>query len=201
MESLKEDDYFDGDHLHEILKLSFVDSKYREVLSKQDFIDAVNEFHQSRFRYLHLSCHGDIYGIEINGEEISNYELGQIFKGKFMNKRLFLSTCRGSNRNMATAVIIHASGRSVIGTPIDLHFDKAALFWPAFYHVINRIDTQRMNKKSLEDALKRCVQLFETPINYYTRIEGDERLLKRLKIRYKTRTDNRKIRISKLSKE
>jgi len=197
VESLRGSDFFDGKNLSEILELSSIFNIYREVLSKEDFVTVIAEFKKSNLRYLHISCHADMNGIEINGDHISNYELSVIFKNKIKNKRLFLSACKGGNRNMATAVITKCGGQSVIGTPIDLYFDKAALFWPSFYHVINCADKSKMNKHNLSDTLKRCVSLFEIPINYYHAINGDSKYLRRYKFRHDQRTTNKRISISK----
>jgi hypothetical protein len=198
IESLRAGDYFDGENLSEILKLSNIRNKYREVLSKEDFIDAIRDFKKSNLRYLHLSCHSDLDGIEINREEITNKELSDIFRNRIDGKRLFLSACQGSNRKMATVVISKCGGLSLIGTPIDLFFVKAALFWPSFYHVINNIDNRKMNKKSLSSALKKCVDLFEIPINYYHKIENEEKYLRRYMFRHDKDTSNRKITVAKL---
>ena len=198
IESLRGSDFFDGENLSEILELSSIANIYREVLSKDDFIVAVDEFKKSKLRYLHLSCHADMSGIEINGENISNFELSVIFKNKINNKRIFLSACKGGNKNMATAAITKCKAQSVIGTPKNLYFDKAALFWPSFYHVINCDDKKRMNKHNLSKTLKRCVDLFEVPINYYHKINGETRFLRRYKFRHNARTTNNKILISNI---
>ena len=197
IESLRGGEYFDGENLSEILKLSKIKNIYREVLDKDDFIKAINEFKKSNLRYLHLSCHSDMDGIEINGEDITNFESSAIFKNKINKKRIFLSACKGGNRNMATA-IAKRGGQSVIGTPINLYFDKAALFWPSFYHIINCADNNKMNKNSLSSTLKKCVDLFEIPINYYHGINGESKYLKRYKFRHNKRTTNKRIKISRL---
>ena len=197
LENLHGEDFFDGENLHEILDLSDIANEYREVLDKDDFVKAINEFKKSNLRYLHLSCHADMDGIEINGEEISNLELSKIFKNKIRKRRIFLSACKGGNLNIATAVQ-KCGGQSVIGTPIDLYFDKAALFWPSFYHVINCVADSKMNKKSISATLKKCVDLFEIPINYYHGITGQPRYLRRYKFRHNKRTTNNKIKMSKL---
>ena len=132
-------------------------------------------------------------GIEINGDVISNSELSEIFRNKIKRKRIFLSACKGGNRNMATAIITKCGGQSVIGTPIDLYFDKAALFWPSFYHVIYGVDKKKMNKRNLSTVLKKCVDLFETPINYYHGINGETKYLRRYKFRHNQRTTNKRI--------
>lgn len=197
IESLRGGDYFDGENLSEILELSKISNVYRKVLSREDFITAINEFNKSNLRYLHISCHADMNGIEINGDDISNSELSVIFKNKINKKRIFLSACKGGNRNIATAVVAKCGCQSVIGTPIDLYFDKAALFWPSFYHVINCADANKMNKNSLSSTLKRCVDLFEIPINYYHGINGDFKHLRRYKFRHDKMTTNKIIKISR----
>ncbi len=196
IESLREDDYFDGENLSQILELSIIDNVYREVLSKEDLEKALKEFHESKLRYLHFSCHADFEGFEINGEEITNLEISDMLKGKVKDKRVFLSACKGGNRNVATVAIANNGARSVIGTPIDLHFDKAALFWPAFYHVINIADKSKMNKQNLSQALKKCVDLFHIPINYYHRIDGKRKYLRRYKFRSEAATTNKRITVA-----
>ncbi len=193
IESLREQDFFDGENLSQILDLSIIDNIYREVFSKEDFNNALIEFHESKLRYLHLSFHADFDGFEINGEEISNIEMSHLLKGKVKGKRIFLSACKGGNRNFATAAIANNGCRSVIGTPLDLHFDKAALFWPAFYHVMNMADKSKMNKRSLSHVLKKCVDLFQVPINYYHSIDGKRKYLRRYKFRTDSPTTNKKI--------
>lgn len=196
IESLRSEEFFDGENMSEILNLSKIKNVYREVHSKNDFIEAINEFKNSNFRYLHISCHSDMNGIEINGENISNSDLSKILRNRIIRKRIFLSACKGGNRNIATAIITKCGGQSVIGTPIDLYFDKAALFWPSFYHVIHMLDNNRMNRQNLNIVLKKCVDLFEIPINYYHGIEGELNYLRRYKIRHNERTTNKKILIT-----
>jgi hypothetical protein len=196
IESLRKGEYWDGKNLSKILALSKINNAYHKVQSKEDFIESIRRFKKSEFRYLHISCHSDKNGIEIDGEEITNKELIRIFKNKIIGRRLFLSACQGSNKKMATVVLTKCGGQSLIGTPTDLHFDKAALFWPSFYHVINNIDKKGMNKRSISSALKKCVELFEIPINYYHKIENEKEYLRCYKFRYNKETSNRKISVA-----
>ncbi|USD21711.1 hypothetical protein MJO52_00790 [Microbulbifer variabilis] len=197
IESLENGDYYDGKNLKEILKLSQIKCEYRYVHTREELSEAVKEFRQSNLRYLHLSCHANMDGIEVDNKIISNKELIEIFKGNIKKRRLFLSACKAGNRNMATVFINKCHGQSVIGTPINLRFDKAALFWPAFYHVINILDQEKMNKRSLTETIKRCVDLFDVPINYYHNINGQEKYLRRYKFRCNSITTERRILITK----
>ncbi|MEQ1587203.1 MAG: hypothetical protein ABL895_15045 [Cyclobacteriaceae bacterium] len=167
IESLRDGEYKDGERLNKILEMAKINSLYRWVTSKTEFTDAIKDFNKSGFRYLHLSCHADETGLEVGGEEISNFDLIDILEGNVRGRRIFLSSCKGSNLHTATVVIQKCKGQSVVGTPIDIYFHEAALFWPSFYYVINRIDKEKMNQQSISESIKKCVDLFEVPINYY----------------------------------
>lgn len=195
IESLRSKDYFDGETLSDILKLSKIPVKYTWADTKDDLITHIAAFKKSKYRYLHLSCHADETGIEINGEDISNSQIQVILRHAIINRRLFMSACKGANRDLASKIVAGNGAYSLIGPPVNLYFDKSAMFWPAFYHVINEIDNAKMNKKNIRDALQRCVDLFKVPINYYSRSNGNNKLLWRLKIRYNGRSDNRQIKI------
>lgn len=196
IESLRSNDYFDGDNLSQILTLSKINNKYAWVDTIDDFIMELNKFSESNYRYLHLSFHGDMDGIEINGQEITNTRLAGLLKPIIKGKRLFMSSCRGSNMNLASKLIVKCRAVSLIGTPIDLKFDKAALFWPAFYHVVNDLDSNKMNQKSIRSTLKKCVDLFRIPINYYHNLrEYPTNHVRRVKFRPNKWTDNRIIKV------
>ncbi len=193
IESLRGDDYFDGETLHEILELSHIPSIYKWADSIDELKSHLNDFNKSNYRYLHLSCHADETGIEINGDSITNSELQIFTKNILRNKRLFLSACKGANRDLASKIIVTNQAYSLIATPVNLRFDKSVLFWPSFYHTINEIDSRKMRRQHIIDVLKKCVDLFKVPINYYSKINGDKNFLWRLKIRENQRIDNRKI--------
>lgn len=191
IESLRGDDYFDGETLNDILKLSHVLSKYKWADSLQDFKRHLKAFSVSGYRYLHISCHADESGIEINGDLITNEELQQITAKYLINKRVFLSACKGANLDIASKLIINNEALSVIGTPTNLRFDKSVLFWPSFYHAMNEIDNTKMRKEDIKSILRKCVDLFEIPINYYSKHLKSKRFMWRLKIRYNQQLDNR----------
>jgi hypothetical protein len=132
IESLRGDDYFDGKTLAEILNLSHIPVTYKWADTKENLIIQLKLFKKSNMRYLHLSCHADEQGIEINSDFISNKELQDMFDGILNKRRIFMSACKGANRDLATRVIMANGAYSLIGTPINLRFDKSALFWPAF---------------------------------------------------------------------
>lgn len=50
---------FEGKILSQILYLSGKKSIYYYIRKKRELEEIVSEFHQSEYRYLHISCHGN----------------------------------------------------------------------------------------------------------------------------------------------
>lgn len=197
IESLRGDDYFDGETLHEILELSDIPSKYRWADSIDELKRHLILFSASRFRYLHLSCHADETGFEINGEFLSNKDFQTLTGKKLNKKRIFFSACKGANLDIASKLIINNGAISVIGTPTNLRFDKSVLFWPSFYHAMNEIDNKSMRKDNIKNILRKCVDLYNIPINFYSKHLTSKTFLWRLKIRSGEALDNRLVRVKK----
>lgn len=194
IEFLRTNDYKDGKLLSEILNLSKIPSQYYWVNSKEELIQSLKNFNKSNYRYLHISCHADETGFEIQKNEISNNDFQIITKDVVRNKRVFLSTCKGGNKDLASKLIINNKTLSLIGVPNELKFVKSVLFWPSFYHLINELDKRKMGRIHIIDVLKKCCTLFNIPINYYSRINNDTKFIRRVKIRH-NKVDNRKIKI------
>lgn len=183
IESLRKEDKKDAKIMQEIMEMSGIVTVYEYVETIQDFERQVEEFKKSNFRYLHLSCHADRKGLEIEGQNYSNQSLANLLNDGMYDKRLFMSACQGGNRELAKKVITDSKAMSVIGTPMDLYFHKAALFWPSFYHLMEEIDSQKMSRKMLISTLQKCTDLFGVPINYYSKITTMPKSIRRLKIR------------------
>ncbi len=80
IESLDPDDEgngrFEGSILARMLRLHEKSPKYRYVRTREQFEEAVEQFSNSRYRYLHISAHGDPEGMcTTNQEEIDYDEL------------------------------------------------------------------------------------------------------------------------------
>jgi hypothetical protein len=195
IESLKSEDYFDGENLKDILELSNIKVKYEWIETKDELNNKLSEFSISKYRYLHISCHADYNGLELTNDKIGNDEFGKLIKDRVQNKRIFLSACKGANLNLAS-IAIKNGAYSLIGSPNNIHFDKAALFWASFFHIINEFDDEKMKKLEINYVLKSCVDLFNIPINYYTYIERyRETKMRRIKIRPEEKIDNRIIKL------
>lgn len=197
IESLREGDFNDGERLSAILKIALILEHRVPVSNKAEFVDAVTAFYKSGFRYVHLSCHANLDGIEIGGEFISNSELKAILNGNIKGRRVFFSACEASNLNVATIIIDKCKGQSVIGSPLKIDEDKAALFWPSFYFAVNKIDSELMKRERIVDSLQKCVDLFGVPINYYLR-SGKSGFVKRFKIRANEKVKRKTVKVAKM---
>lgn len=193
IESLRTGDYLDGLTLGEVLDLSGIEVQYEHVQNEESLIEAFAKFKSTNFRYLHLSCHADSTGIEIGGIEITNERLSIIIGDALTKKRMFMSACQGSNIDIASKIISKNKAYSLIGTPEDLSFDKSVLFWPTFYHVINEIDNSKMGFVAIKGTLKKCVNLLNITIDFYSFIRMNKNKMKVIKIRKSSKTTTQRI--------
>lgn len=194
IESVRSTDFAEGEYLSIILNHS-ITTYYQDCLDKDHLKGLLKDFRKSGFRYLHLSCHANKKGIFINEEFISNQELEGLF-GNMKDRRVFLSACEAGNGDLAQRLIGTGKPLSVIGTPDPLDQDKAAVFWPAFYYIMKETDTKKMTRDYLKSSLKKCVDLFDVRINYYSTIKRNDSYYRRLLIRKGKTADSQKLKVS-----
>lgn len=192
IEALRADDYAIGENLRDILDLSNMVVLHQWADTKDDLHRHLKDFKRSKLRYLYITCHANSTGIFINSEHISNKEL-QALTGNIKDVRIFMSACQGANRDLANRLIGKCGGLSLIGTPIDLDFDKAAIFWPSFFHIMKELDEKKMSRKLISSTLKKLVDLFKVPINYYSKIKDEPKYFRRLSIRAGKPSKNTKL--------
>lgn len=175
IESLKFEDedksYFEGQIISEILRLSFVETKYYYVRTKKEFKKILGFFYESNYRYLHISCHGGQNSIWTTFDEIKFDELGEMLKDLMFKKRLFLSACSVVNDEIAEAVISKSNCYSIIGPKNDIAFRDSAIMWASFYHLMFNDDTDdsvSMSRTKLLKNLQKVVNTFEQPLEYFS---------------------------------
>lgn len=177
IESLDPDDEgngrFEGSIISNMLRLHGKEPKYRYVRTRREFKDAVDEFGRSRYRYLHISAHGDPKGMCTTNREPIDYEkLADLLKPHFKNKRLFLSACSMVHRKMADCLILRTDCFSVIGPTDDIEFHKAAIFWASLYHLLFSKDAEKINRDRLRETLSKTVSLFEVNMKFFYNTRG-----------------------------
>ena len=176
IESLDPDDEgngrFEGSIISNMLRLHGKQPEYRYVRTRAQFEDAIQEFGRSRYRYLHISAHGEPEGMSTtNLEEIDYDELADLLKPHLQNKRLFLSACSMVHEDMAAYLIPKTDCFSVIGPVDDIHFHKAAIFWASLYHLLFLKDAEKINRARLRDTLSKTADLFEVNVKFFHRTD------------------------------
>jgi len=172
----EDNDRFEGRALAEMLRLSGKNPIYRYVRTSQEFEHFFEDFCNSDYRYLHLSCHGSSRSIATSLSEILFDDLADIMECKLKGKRLFLSACEVVNFEFAEKIIGKSGCISIIGPSTKLYTNDALIFWASFYHFIFRENPSAMNKalivKTLT-ALKKVDQGFK--LKYFYRAKSGKK--------------------------
>lgn len=188
LEDEKENRY-DGLILRDILEICKIPNEYYYIRTSQELEELINEFEKSEFRYLHISCHADLNQISFTFDTLFFRDLVGIIKDKINNKRVFISACEASNIDFAKEIIPNTGCTSLIGSPDKINFDKSAVFWSSFYHLMNEDNNQRMGQLEIRKVIQSLVDIHNIPINYYSFIRGNDKEISELLIRPKKKIE------------
>ncbi len=170
IESLSFDDEekerFEGQILSSTLKLAGKQPKYYYFRTRRELEEILKIFRRSKYRYLHLSCHGDKNAIATTLETIRFQELGFILSPYLDNRRLFVSSCEVVNRKFADALMPESDCLSIIGPRVKVGFDEAAVAWSSFYYLAFTENFRAMKRRDIKPILRDLARLFALPIAY-----------------------------------
>jgi len=164
----EENGHFEGEIISKILNLSKIEHKYYYIRTKSELTYLLDEFVNLNYRYLHISCHGSRNSISMTLENIKFKELGLLLGDKLDRKRLFLSSCLSTNKNLAKEILSISDCFSIIGPDKKINLDDAAIFWSSFYHVMFKQNPRAMKKDNIKKVLKELKTLFKIPLKYYS---------------------------------
>jgi hypothetical protein len=168
----EEDKIAEGYIISQILHLSGIESKYYYVRTKRELEEFIQEFGESDFRYLHLSCHGNKAAISTTFEPVLFFDLKKMLKQQIVNKRLFLSACYASNDELARKLIPISECLSIIGFGKVIGFDEAAIIWASFYYLVFKAmansNSEKMERAEIISTLDNISNTLSVPINYFS---------------------------------
>ena len=164
----EDDKLFEGRFLSQILHFGGKESIYYYIRTEQELAEVLKKFEESRYRYLHLSCHGTRTSISTTLGPIPLPKLGRLLQPYVERRRLFMSTCLAVNDNLARNVIPTSGCYSIIGPTRKVNFDDAAILWASFYHLVFREDPMGMGREDIISTLQKVVNTFEVPLNYFS---------------------------------
>lgn len=160
-------DRFEGGHLSKILTLSGSKPEYMYLRTRKELEEAIDLFEDSDFRYLHISCHGNRTGIDLTFDSLAFEELGKMLAPVLPGKRVFFSSCSVMTDRCAQALLPQTGCYSVVGPSSDINFDRATVFWSAFYHLMLRDEARSIQHAKLQNATSQLKTLFGVQMRYY----------------------------------
>ena len=158
---------YEGRILTDILRLSGKKPIYYYVRTKQELVELMHLFQASKYRYLHLSCHGDMDSIETTLDIIDFKELGTILNPYMHGRRLFVSSCEVVNPDLAKAIITPSDCLSIAGPTETIPFSDAAILWASFYKIAFDWKAKGMTTEDITLILDNLATLFYVPVAYY----------------------------------
>jgi hypothetical protein len=174
-------DRFEGGLLSKMLRLSGSEPEYMYLRTRRELEKAVGLFAESGFRYLHFSCHGRKNGIDLTLDKLRFSELSELLAPALQRKRVFFSSCSVMNNDKCAAALLPDSGcLSLIGPTKAIYFDRAAIFWSAFYHLMLRDEARSMQRTHLQRTTAMLQHLFGVHMRYFTASRSAKRGFQRV---------------------
>lgn len=157
----------EGKFLAHILHLAGRRYRYVYIRTKAELDAVIDQFEDSNFRYLHLSCHASAKGIALTLDRVPIAELAEMLAPALEKRRVFLSACKLATPDLATALMKDTGCYSVIGPSTAIDIDASALFWASVYFLMFRDEAKAMKKKDLQRNVQKVAQLFEVSMRYF----------------------------------
>jgi len=126
----------DGKILEAQLQLIGEESVYRYVLNVSDLRNALCEFDESEFRFLHVSCHGDSAKayLAANPAGETYEEFSKCFSSKVALTRVTFAACKLGNKSFFEEFCRWNKGVQSLAAPMnDLPFQRSSLYWATYY--------------------------------------------------------------------
>lgn len=159
--------HLEGKVLTDMLRLIGKSPRYYYIRTRKELKSVLKIFSRSRYRYLHLSCHGSDESIYTTLDEIKFKGLGKILKPHLRKRRLFVSSCEVVNDQFVKAVMPSSGCYSIAGTSEKVRFDKAAALWVSFYYLaFQEPEKTTLQGRDVRSALEELARLFDVPITY-----------------------------------
>ena len=170
----EDDSRQEGQVLQEMLKLTGRPVLYRYIRTRMELAAVLNQFRDSRFRYLHLACHGTGSAIALTMENIHFATLAKLLVPYLNDRRLFISACNSVRCALANPIFRNSSCYSVIGPRGDITFSRAAISWASFYSVMPR---KAMKRPEIIERLDGVCKVFRVRFNAFFPKNGDSKLI------------------------
>jgi len=86
--------------LQQILHLSGKKAEYVYIRTAQELEEVLDQFYDSNYRYLHISCHGNPKEMALTLDTTGLLQIRDDGQPILKNRRLFVSACAVVNKNL-----------------------------------------------------------------------------------------------------
>ncbi|MFK8398126.1 hypothetical protein M2D07_006395 [Pseudomonas sp. BGr12] len=148
---------YEGRRLADILRMAGKNPKYFYFQEKKELPHILQIFKESKYRFLHFSCHATLSRIITTRDFYTYPEFAQELKGVLKLRRAFFSACELGNQLFSTCLAGTNKGMHSITAPAEeIRFDHAAAIWSSLYV---SIFTSGKNNVTHGDVVKRLKML------------------------------------------
>jgi hypothetical protein len=173
VESVRFDDerngHTEGEIISKILALSGKQCEYYYIRTKRELVKVLEHFSDSRYRYLHISCHANSRSMETTLDPIQFDSLAKVLVPHLRNRRLFLSACSMASKYLADRIMPTSGCYSILGPAQDVGFNDAAILWASLYHVAFAADRNAIRRSVLMKKAQEVAELYRVPLHYFQR--------------------------------
>lgn len=175
VESLRfseEEQRCEGRIISEILQRSGKDCEYFYIRTNKELQAVIKRFAKSKFRYLHLSCHGDSNSLCTTLDDLNFSTLASIIKPHLSGRRLFISSCLATNEKIAKVLMKDSGCISILGPSRTIGFEDAAILWASLYHTLFSVDKARIKHSVLWRKAQDVANMFNVHLNYIRKTDN-----------------------------
>ena len=176
IESLRLDDErnnrFEGQIISQILALSGKKCEYYYVRTSRELKRFLAVFTRSKYRYLHLSCHGDPQSMATTFDTLTLAGFADLVRPHLESKRLFVSACAMTNETLAKEIIPDSGCFSILGPDENIAFNDAAILWASLYHVLFTADPNAITRVGLTAKAQEVSNMYRVRLKLFVPHRG-----------------------------
>ena len=163
--------YSEGRMLCELLKMMGKDPLYFYIRTKRELREMSRRFAASKYRYLHIGCHGNSNEFGLTLDTVSFTTFATIFRPVLADRRIFLSACDVAQEKLAKKLFrdLDTAPYSLTGPTQDIDFSDAAAVWGSLYNLLFRDDAQRIKGPRLREHLTKLCELNDVTFAHFAR--------------------------------
>jgi hypothetical protein len=164
--------YSEGKMLCQLLRMMEKEPLYYYIRTKQEMRAMAREFEQSRYRYLHISCHGTPDNFRLSLDAVTFGTFARIFRPVLRNRRVFLSACDIAQVELANRLFrdLDTAPYSLTGPTQDIYFSDAAVIWASLYNLLFKDDSEAISGPRLREHLAKLCELNSVSFAHFGRI-------------------------------